>query len=101
VDAQAVGEEEDLRVETPGLHVLIKIGEVGVLCHRFVKRLAIQPFTDHLDQCGFSDTDVACNRDKFLHGILKDVGVAFQDNYSIAKKSTQKSLSGGERLLLD
>jgi hypothetical protein len=88
-------------VEAPGLHVLVKIGEIGVLRHRFVEGLAVQPLSDHLDQCGFSDTDVARNRDKFFHGILEDVGVALQANYSIAKNWTQKSLSGGERLLID
>ena len=31
VGAQAVGQEEDLRMESPGLHIFIKVGQVGVL----------------------------------------------------------------------
>jgi hypothetical protein len=39
--AQAVGQEEDLRMKRPTIHVGIEIGKVGVFGHRFVERFPI------------------------------------------------------------
>jgi hypothetical protein len=67
VDAQAMGEKENLAVETPGGHVPVEISDVRVFGHWLIEWLAVQLGADHFDQCGFANADIAGYRDKFLH----------------------------------
>ena len=75
VSAQAAGEEEYLRVERPGAHILVKIGQVGVIGHRLVEWLPTQAVTQQGYQRGFAHADIAGHSNKFFHTTSQDSAV--------------------------
>ena len=72
VGAQAVRQEEDLRMERPGIHVRIEIGQVGILGHRLEERLPAQAHTQQLHQGGFPHANIASHSHKLFHLSSKD-----------------------------
>lgn len=70
VALQAVGEEEDLRVEAPTAHIGVEVRQVGVLGHRFKEGVILEAGAQHAHQRRFANTDVAGYCDIFLHPAL-------------------------------
>ena len=57
---EALGEEVDLDIERPTRHVGVVVGEVGIVVNRFEARRPAVALGEHLGECGFAATDVAC-----------------------------------------
>ena len=72
MSTEAVSEEEDLGMECPGRHILVKVSEIRVLCNRFVEWVPTHLITKHLDERGLSNTDVSRDGYKSFHGILSE-----------------------------
>ncbi len=67
MDAQAVGEEEDLGMKAPGAHIAVEVGQVGVFGHGLVKWLPAQAAAEQLHQGGFAHADISGHSNKFFH----------------------------------
>ena len=63
---KATGEEEDLGVEAPPLHFLVKVGEVGVFGDGFEDGVPAEVLGQPGDESGFADADVAGDGDEVL-----------------------------------
>ena len=64
----AVAEEVDLQVEGPGLHILVEIGQVGVVDHRFEGCAPAEALADAFGQGGFTGSNIAGHQDQtFSH----------------------------------
>lgn len=73
VVAQAAGEEEDLRVEAPTLHVGVKVGEVGVFNDGLVERLPAKLLGKQPGEAGLAYAYVSGHRYKVFHGLERQV----------------------------
>src|SRR5919108_3909652 len=51
----------------PGVHIVVKIREVGVLAHGFVERFPAHANANQFHQCGFSNTNIACDCHIFFY----------------------------------
>jgi hypothetical protein len=67
VVAQTPREEEDLGVESPLLHVLIKVGQIGIIIHGLVKGFPTQLLAEKSCEGGFAHSHVAGNGDEPFH----------------------------------
>jgi len=66
LNAQTVSQKENLRVETPNLHVAVKIRQVRILRDRLKEWLPAQTITKQFDKCGFAHSDITSNGNKFF-----------------------------------
>ena len=82
MNAQAMCQKEDLRVESPGFHILVKIGQIGIISFRFVKRVPLQFPAEQIHQGGFAHANIASDSDKFFHSKVPSKGI-LQINFEI------------------
>jgi len=65
--AQPPREEENLRMKAPCAHVLVKVGQVGIVLNRLIERFPVKLLGQQASERGFADADVACDGDKVFH----------------------------------
>jgi hypothetical protein len=61
-----VPQEINLEVKRPGPHVSVEIGQIGIIGHRFVRRLPAQPGRQAIRQARLAGPDVAGHQQKTL-----------------------------------
>jgi len=62
--AKAVGEEIDLQIEAPALHIEIEILEVGIVDDGFVESPPAEAPGDYVGHGSFADSNVAGDSDE-------------------------------------
>jgi hypothetical protein len=62
---EATVQKIDLQMVCPPGHVLIKIAQIGIVIHRFIKGNPIVMFGQFFCQCSFAGSDVAGNGNVF------------------------------------
>jgi hypothetical protein len=67
MDLQAVGKKEDLRVETPGVHILIEIGQIWIFSDRLVKGIPAKLLAEQFNQGRLSDANIPGDDNVFFH----------------------------------
>ena len=77
VDLQAMGEEENLGMKAPGLHVLVEIRQVGIFSDRFKEGLPTEVFRKQTNQGGFAHPDISRNRNEFFHWLVRQFAGQF------------------------
>jgi len=71
VGAETVMEKVNLQVEAPPVHVVVKVGQVGIVDHRLVERLPAEALCQNIGEGGLSHPDVARDADESFHAALK------------------------------